>query len=57
MRVMRKQWMLTLVVALGLCAATNAQHIGKYVPIAAGSEADHAMQEINAATDPAQKLA
>src|SRR6266404_2397365 len=57
MRVMRKQWMLTLGGALGLCAATNAQHIGKYVPIAAGSEADHAMQEINAATDPAQKLA
>lgn len=34
-----------------------AQQIGKYVPINAGSEADHAMTEINAATDPAQKLA
>ena len=57
MRVTRKQLMLVLVVALFFCAATNAQHIGKYVPIAAGSDADHAMQEINAATDPAQKLA
>ena len=34
----------------------NAQ-IGKYVPIQAGSDADHAMTEVNAATDPAQKLA
>jgi tetratricopeptide (TPR) repeat protein len=34
-----------------------AQQIGKYVPINAGSDADHAMTEINAATDPAQKLA
>jgi tetratricopeptide (TPR) repeat protein len=33
------------------------QQIGKYVPIQAGSEADHAITEINAATDPAQKLA
>lgn len=33
------------------------QQIGKYVPIQAGSEADHALTEINAATDPAQKLA
>jgi len=43
--------------AAGSCGAANAQHIGKNVPIAAGSDADHAMQEINAATDPAQKLA
>jgi len=35
----------------------SAQQIGKYVPVAAGSEADHAITEINAATDPAQKLA
>ena len=34
-----------------------AQQIGKYVPIQAGSEADHAITEINAAADPAQKLA
>jgi hypothetical protein len=31
--------------------------IGKYVPIPAGSDADHALTEINATTDPAQKLA
>jgi tetratricopeptide (TPR) repeat protein len=35
----------------------NGQQIGKYVPIPAGSEADHAIAEINGATDPAQKLA
>ncbi len=35
----------------------EAQQIGKFVPIRAGSEVDHAMTEINAATDPAQKLA
>src|SRR5262249_62167497 len=34
----------------------SAQQIGKYVPIPAGSEADHAMSEITAASDPAQKL-
>lgn len=37
--------------------AVSAQQIGKYVPVAAGSDADHAMTEINAATDPPQKLA
>jgi tetratricopeptide (TPR) repeat protein len=35
----------------------SAQQIGKYVPVSAGSEADHAMTEINATGDPAQKLA
>ncbi len=42
-----------------LLSATNtaAQEIGKHVPVSAGSEADHAMTEINAASDPAQKLA
>jgi len=35
----------------------RAQQIGKFVPIAANSDADHALTEINAATDPAQKLA
>src|SRR6202171_3927840 len=41
------------------CAAysANAQQIGKFVPIPANSDADHALTEINAATDPAQKLA
>ncbi len=36
---------------------TFAQQIGKFVPIAANSDADRALTEINAATDPAQKLA
>ncbi len=40
----------------GSAAPAYAQ-IGKYVPIPAGSDADHALNEINAATDPAQKLA
>jgi tetratricopeptide (TPR) repeat protein len=41
------------------CLANGAlaQQIGKMVPIQAGSDADHAISEINAATDPAQKLA
>ncbi len=41
------------------CAARPlcAQQIGKFVPIPANSDADHALTEINAATDPAQKLA
>jgi tetratricopeptide (TPR) repeat protein len=35
----------------------SAQQIGKNIPVSAGSEADHAIAQINAATDPAQKLA
>jgi len=35
----------------------RAQQIGKFVPIPANSDADHALTEINSATDPAQKLA
>lgn len=35
---------------------TLAQQIGKFVPIAAGSDEDRALTEINAATDPTQKL-
>jgi tetratricopeptide (TPR) repeat protein len=34
-----------------------AQQIGKIVPVQAGSDADHAISEINSANDPAQKLA
>jgi tetratricopeptide (TPR) repeat protein len=34
-----------------------AQEIGKFVPIPTNSDADHALTEINAAADPAQKLA
>src|SRR5437870_1628459 len=57
MRIMLGKMAMGLVIAAGLCPGAGAQHIGKYVPIAAGSDADHAIQEINAATDPAQKLA
>ncbi len=47
-----------LALAALLSASTlSAQQIGKYVPVPAGSDADHAVTEINAATDPAQKLA
>src|SRR5215467_5979685 len=38
-------------------AACSAQQIGKYVPVPAGSDADHAITEITATNDPAQKLA
>jgi len=38
-------------------AGGRAQTIGKYVPIPAGSDADKALTEVNAATDPTQKLA
>ena len=37
--------------------STVSQQIGKYVPIQAGSDADHAISAINAASDPTQKLA
>ncbi len=57
MRVSNKRMQLGLILALVFCATVNGQHIGKYVPIPAGSDADHATQAINAATDPAQKLA
>jgi tetratricopeptide (TPR) repeat protein len=42
--------------ALGTTSPAYGQ-IGKYVPIPAGSDADHALTEINATADPAQKLA
>jgi len=35
----------------------SGQTIGKFVPIAAGSDADHALTEINGTADQAQKLA
>jgi tetratricopeptide (TPR) repeat protein len=43
-------------IVVGPAAPAYAQ-IGKYVPIPAGSDADHALTEINATTDPTQKLA
>jgi tetratricopeptide (TPR) repeat protein len=36
--------------------SASGQTIGKYVPIPAGSDADHAMTEINGTADPAAKL-
>ena len=45
------------VCALLIAATPAVAQIGKYVPVPAGSDADHALSEINAATDPAQKLA
>jgi tetratricopeptide (TPR) repeat protein len=56
----RMTWRTGLPIVLVLFAgveSAGAQQIGKYVPIQAGSEADHALTAINAATDPAQKLA
>jgi tetratricopeptide (TPR) repeat protein len=47
--------LLTLFV-IGTCTASG-QTIGKYVPIPAGSDADHAITEINGTADPTQKLA
>jgi len=49
--------LLCVFVAMGFQTISRAQTIGKYVPIPAGSDADHALTEINAATDSAQKLA
>jgi tetratricopeptide (TPR) repeat protein len=57
MRIILRKMAIGLAIAAMYCAAANAQHIGKNVPIAAGSDADHAIQEINAAMDPVQKLA
>ena len=59
---MRREKMLVgaLLFVVGIaCAAypTCAQQIGKFVPIPANSDADHALTEINATTDSAQKLA
>src|SRR5438477_9630910 len=52
----RKIWLIGILVFFGVRSAP-AQQIGKYVPVQAGSEVDHALTEINAAADPAQKLA
>jgi len=53
-----RKWLSGALFLLG-CSAGPAfgQQIGKFVPIQAGSDVDHALREINAATDPAQKLA
>jgi tetratricopeptide (TPR) repeat protein len=56
MRLHFEKWSIVLAVLFS-AASLCAQQIGKYVPVSAGSEADRAMAEINAASDPAQKLA
>jgi tetratricopeptide (TPR) repeat protein len=54
----RIAWIIGILILLVFVTQpVSSQTIGKYVPIAAGSDADHALTEINAATDPAQKLA
>jgi tetratricopeptide (TPR) repeat protein len=54
----RTNWLGAALLVFG-CSAGSVfgQQIGKFVPIQAGSEVDHALTEINAAADPAQKLA
>jgi tetratricopeptide (TPR) repeat protein len=54
----RPNWLSGALFLLG-CSTVPAfgQQIGKFVPIQAGSDVDHGLTEINAATDPAQKLA
>src|SRR5580692_13194769 len=46
-----------LALLIVVACPASGQTIGKFVPIAAGSDADHALTEINGAADPAQKLA
>ena len=54
----RTHWVIGICFLLGCSAnAALAQQIGKTVSVQAGSEADHAISEISAATDQAQKLA
>jgi tetratricopeptide (TPR) repeat protein len=54
----RTKWLGGALLLLGCSACpVFGQQIGKFVPIQAGSEVDHALTEINAATDPVQKLA
>lgn len=56
---MKRMTQTIAILALFIFAIRSAsgQQIGKYVPIPAGSEADHALTEINGTADPAQKLA
>jgi tetratricopeptide (TPR) repeat protein len=53
----RTRWLIGILV-LVVCSTNSAiaQQIGKYVPIQAGSDADHALTEISATTDAAHKL-
>lgn len=55
---MRKiKWLAGAALLLGGWNIASAQQIGKSVPIQAGSDVDHALNEINSTTDAAQKLA
>ena len=55
---MRKnKWLVGAAILLGGSNLALAQQIGKTVPIQAGSDVDHALNEINSATEAAQKLA
>ncbi len=51
------QLFVVLTLAVLWSRIASGQQIGKYVPIPAGSDADHAMTEINGEADPAKKLA
>jgi len=54
----RTKWLSGALFLLGcLAGPVFGQQIGKFVPIQAGSEVDHALTEINSTTDSAQKLA
>ena len=53
----RIKWFLLAVTLMCAWNVAVAQQIGKYVPIQAGSDVDHALNEIKATADPAQKLA
>src|SRR5437762_13626004 len=53
----RTKWFALAVIFLGSWNIATAQRSGKYVPIQAGSDVDHALNEINATAGPAQKLA
>lgn len=52
-----KRILFGILLVMGLVASPARAQLGKSITIAAGSEADHQLNEINAATDPAQKLA
>ena len=53
----RIKWFTLAIILLYAWDIAVAQQTGKYVPIPAGSDVDHALNEINATADTAQKLA
>ena len=53
----RMKWLTAAAILLCAWNIAVAQQIGKNIPIQAGSDVDHALNEINATADPAQKLA